>query len=53
MIELSSDHLFSVPTEPAGNALSTNMHGTLARNSPFFGFDGLLGTRTGGRKVYT
>lgn len=49
---LSSDHLFGVPAEPVGNALSTNMHGSLARSSPFFGFDGLLGARTGNRKVY-
>lgn len=49
---LSSDHLFAVPTEPVGNALSTSMHGGLARSSPFLGFDGLLGARTGDRKVY-
>lgn len=49
---LSSDHLFGVPAEPLGNALSTNMHGSLARSSPFFGFDGLPGARTGNRKVY-
>ena len=49
---LSSDHLFGVPTEPLGNALGTNMHGSLARGSLFFGFDGLLGARTGNRKVY-
>ncbi|CAB1097496.1 unnamed protein product [Ectocarpus sp. CCAP 1310/34] len=49
---LSSNHLCSVPTEPAGNALSTSMHGRLARSSPFFGFDGLLGARTSNRKVY-
>lgn len=49
---LSSHHLFGVPTEPLENALSTNMHGSLARSSPFFGFDGMLGVRTGNRKVY-
>ena len=49
---LSSHHLFAVPTEPLGNALSTNMHGTLARSSAYFGVDGLLGARTGGRKVF-
>lgn len=49
---LSSPHLFAVPTEPLGNALSTNMHGALARSSAYFGFDGLLGARNGGRKVF-
>jgi len=49
---LSSHHLFAVPTEPLGNALSTSMHGALARSSAYFGVDGLLGARTGGRKVF-
>jgi len=49
---LGSHHLFAVPTEPLGNALSTNMHGALARTSAYFGVDGLLGARTGGRKVF-
>lgn len=49
---LSCHHLFAVPTEPEGNALSTNLHGALARSSPYFGFDGVLGRRSGGRKIF-
>lgn len=44
---LASDHILSGPVRPRGNARRTNMHGELARSSPFFGYDGVLGRETG------
>lgn len=47
----SSDHINCVPTLPKGNVVKSNMHGTLARSTPFFGIDGVK-TQFAGRKVY-
>lgn len=48
---LGSDHILAGPSRPRGNARRNNLHGTLARSSPFHGFDGIRGQRNG-RKIY-
>lgn len=48
---LSSDHMNCVPTVPRGRVMKSNMHGTLARSTPFFGIDGVKGIASG-RKIY-
>lgn len=48
---LTSDHVNCVPTRRAGNVMNSNHNGTLARSTPFFGFDGIR-ARVCGRKVY-
>ena len=46
---LASNHITSIPVKPKGNIRSSNMHGNLARNSPFFGIDGIYSQRNGRR----
>ncbi|CAB1106243.1 unnamed protein product [Ectocarpus sp. CCAP 1310/34] len=48
---LTSDHINCVPTRQEGNVMNSNQNGTLARSTPFFGFDGIR-ARVCGRKVY-
>lgn len=40
--DLASDHITSLPIKPKGHRCSSNMNGKLARNSPFFGIDGVM-----------
>lgn len=46
---LASDHVFSGPVRPRGDARRANMHGRLACSSPFHGYDGVIGKSTGQR----
>ena len=48
---LTSDHINCVPTRREGNVMNSNHNGTLARSTPFFGFDGVR-ARVCGRKVH-
>lgn len=48
---LASHHVNCVPTVPRDGKRRSNMHGTLARSTPFAGFDGIKGSQSQ-RKVY-
>lgn len=48
---LASEHVNCIPTLPRDGRRRSNMHGTLARSTPFAGVDGVKGSSSG-RKVY-
>lgn len=43
---IASDHVASIPVKRKGNTCSSNMNGKLARNTPFFGIDGICTQRS-------
>lgn len=47
---LASDHVTSIPVKRKGDICCSNMNGKLARNTPFFGIDGICAQRSA-RKV--